>query len=200
MAGATDAPAMPCRRSASATKPAAFISSTKARSAAAASSPRLFGRPPASLGGATFTAENVEVSGDLRRIDLTDARLYAGASEVHVRVLRIRGLLPFARASALPPWLRAAALGVSAMLSSALSSIWILRAGARGGLGRLYAGALGVSGPLAALAAMRFMELRLSDAPSPLELCQFAGVPVFAVLAVTVVARARKLAPRARRW
>jgi hypothetical protein len=46
-AGATEAPWMPCRRIASATKPSAFISSTKRRSNPAAGLPRPLGKPMA---------------------------------------------------------------------------------------------------------------------------------------------------------
>lgn len=160
--------------------------------------PRLYGKPPAGLGGATFTAENVDVSGDLRRIALTDARLYAGPIAVHVGSMRIRGLLPFARASALPPWLRASVLGFSAATTAVLSAWVMLRARARGGLGRVYAGAVGVTGPLVALALLRLLEQRLPEVVSTADLVPFGAVPLLAGMAVLVAARVRKLAPKAR--
>lgn len=160
--------------------------------------PRLYGKPPAGLGGATFTAENVDVSGDLRRIALTDARLYAGPISVHVSSMRIRGLLPFARASALPPWLRATVLALSAATSAALAAWVMLRARARGGLGRLYAGGLGVTGPLVALACLRLLEQRLPETVSAADLLPFGLVPLLAGAAVLLVSRVRKLAPTAR--
>lgn len=160
--------------------------------------PRLYGKPPAGLGGATFTAENVDVSGDLRRIDLRDARLYAGPVAVHVESMRIRGLLPFARASALPPWLRASVLGLSAAISAALAAWVMLRARARGGLGRVYAGVVGVAGPLVGLALLRLLEQRLPETASAADLLPFATVPLLAGAVVLVIGRVRKLAPKAR--
>ncbi len=165
---------------------------------AASTPPRLYGKPPAGLGGATFTAANVDVSGDLRRIDLKDARLYAGPLAVHVGSMRIRGLLPFARASALPPWLRASVLGLSAATSAALAAWVMLRARARGGLGRLYAGGVGVAGPLVALATLRLLEQRLPETVSAADLLPFALVPLLAGATVLLIGRIRKLAPKAR--
>jgi hypothetical protein len=112
--------------------------------------------------------------------------------------MRIRGLLPFARASALPPWLRASVLGFSAATTAVLSAWVMLRARARGGLGRVYAGAVGVTGPLVALALLRLLEQRLPEVVSTADLVPFGAVPLLAGMAVLVAARVRKLAPKAR--
>src|SRR5438309_1648740 len=69
--------------------------------------PRLVGRAP--IGGLLFTASGARVSDDLRRIDLDDARLVLGgrdgsqAVKVHASAMSIRGLAPWARASAIAP-------------------------------------------------------------------------------------------------
>ena len=89
-------------------------------------------------------------------------------------------------------------LGLSAAISALLSAWVMLRARARGGLGRLYAGAVGVTGPLIALAALRLLEQRLPEVVSAADLAPFALVPLLAGCAVLVTARVRKLAPKAR--
>jgi hypothetical protein len=175
--------------------------------------PRLLGHPPGGFptgaGGATFTAARAQVSGDLSRVDLQDARIAAGPLRAHVSTLRIRGLVPFAHASGLPPFLRALVVASSAAISAVLSGIAMLGVRVRGGWGRLYAGGLGVVGPLVALFLLRTLEQALPDVPRAWDLLRFALVPVAVALAVVACVRAaaavetrrggvRKLAPERR--
>jgi hypothetical protein len=171
--------------------------------------PRLLGHPPGGFpsgaGGATFTAARVSVSGDLARVDLQDARIAAGPLRAHVSAMRIRGLVPFAHASTLPPFLRAIVVASSAAISAVLAGVAMLGVRVRGGWGRLYAGTLGVTGPLVALFLVRTLEQRLPDEPHALDLLRFALVPVAVGLAVLASSRAsaaldalRKLARKRR--
>jgi hypothetical protein len=164
--------------------------------------PRLLGHPPGGFpsgaGGATFTAARATVSGDLARVDLQDAHIAAGPLRAHVGTMRIRGLVPFAHASTLPPLLRALVLASSAALSAALSSLAMLGARVRGGWGRLYAGVLGVAGPLVALFLVRTLEQALPDVPSTTDLLRFALVPFAVAAAVLACARAALLLERGR--
>lgn len=147
--------------------------------------PRLVGRTP--VGGALFTAREAEVSDDLRRIELADARLVfpSGASKarVHVGTLVLRGLAPWARASSLPPALRAAVVGGSAIVAACAAAAVILGARRRR-VGGVAAAAIGAAGPLAALATLRALELRVPERAPGGWLLLFALVPVAALLAV----------------
>lgn len=165
---------------------------------------RLVGRSP--LGeGVVFTASDARVSDDLRRIDLDDARLAVlapvGAERpglrVRVRQLTLRGLAPWARASALPPALRALIVTLSAA-SAALAAVYALLRIRRRRLGAVAAVALGASGPLGALAVLRALEVRVPDAPGPW-LAAFAVVPLAATAAVAASAALAALLPAPRR-
>ncbi|MDF2696788.1 MAG: hypothetical protein K0S65_5171, partial [Labilithrix sp.] len=98
-----------------------FVSATWLCPQTMGSPPRLVGRAP--VGDVVFTAEDATVSDDLRRIDLTGARLTlpTGSQGMDVRVrvdtLVLRGLAPWARASSLPPFLRAAVVTGSSLLA-----------------------------------------------------------------------------------
>ena len=166
--------------------------------------PHLFGRAPGGLSNASFTASRAEVSGDLRRIDLQNARIYSGAFRVDVGSMRIRGLIPFAHASGLPPALRAFVVAASAALSAWLAGASMLVASTRGGWGRVHAAVVGVVGPLVTLFTLRVLEQRLPDEPRASDLVLFALIPIAAALSVFACARAlagiraiRKLAPDA---
>jgi hypothetical protein len=159
-----------------------------------AGSPRLVGRAP--IGGVVYTASNARVTDDLRRIDLDDARLVLGDASkltVHVKVssLSLRGLAPWSRASALHPAYRAALVTSSALLSSAAAVLALLYLESRTRrLNAVAAAALGAAGPLAALATLRGLELRVPDAAGPAWLAAFALVPVATAAAVAAVAAA----------
>lgn len=151
--------------------------------------PRLVGRAP--IGNVVFTAENARVSDDLRRIDLSGARLAlptgAGGVTARVRVdaLVLRGLAPWARASAVPPVLRAVLVLASAVVAGCASAAVILRVRRRRASG-VAAAAIGAAGPLAALASLRALELHVPDAASGLWLVLFALVPAAALAAVAL--------------
>ena len=169
------------------------------------SAPRLAGRTP--IGGLLFTATGASVSDDLRRIDLDDARLAVATTtkdepnltfRVHVRTLTLRGLAPFAQASSLPPWLRALVVTTSG-LAAASAAVFALLELRRRRVGTVAAVAIGAAGPLAALGALRGLELRVPEVASGGWLFAFVLVPIAAVLAVAAAAALAALLPVARR-
>jgi hypothetical protein len=117
--------------------------------------PRLVGRGPAGLAKAVFTAAGARASGDLREIDLDDARVALGVARVHAGSLRLRGLSPFAHASSVPPAARAVALTLAGAMAAGWSVFALLGGAVRG---RLAAIVLAASGSLAALGAMRSVD------------------------------------------
>jgi len=149
--------------------------------------PRLVGRAP--VGGVVFTADDAKVSDDLRRIELSGARLAlpTGSAEMRVRVrvdaLVLRGLSPWARASSLPPGLRAVVVTGSALLAGVAAAAAILRARRRR-VGGVAAAAIGAAGPLAALASLRALELRVPETSPGAWLLLFVLVPFAALVAV----------------
>ena len=129
--------------------------------------PRIVGRAP--IGRVAFTASDARVSDDLRRIDLDDARLAlpldgASALRIHVSSLRLSGLSPWTRASAVGPALRAVVVALSGVLAASSSVLaLLLLAGKQRKQGIVVAVAIGAAGPLAALATLRATELRLPE-------------------------------------
>jgi hypothetical protein len=117
--------------------------------------PRLVGRGPSGLGGAVFTAAGARATGDLREIDLDDAKIALGGARVHAGSLRLRGLTPFAHASSVPPTARALALALAGAIAAAFGVIALLGGAVRGRLGGIVVAA---SGSLAALGAMQSVE------------------------------------------
>lgn len=152
------------------------------------SPPRLVGRAP--IGGVVFTADDAKVSDDLRRIELTNARVALpttrsadgslSSAKVHVNNLVLRGLAPWARASSLPPALRALVVTASAFFAGAVAVLAILRARRRR-VGGVAAAAIGAAGPLAALATLRSLELRVPESSPGAWLFLFAFVPAAAL-------------------
>lgn len=166
-----------------------FVSATWLCPPEADAVPRLVGRAP--VGSVLFTAEDATVSDDLRRIDLAKARLAlptsAPETKVKIRVdaLVLRGLAPWARASSLPPVLRAAVVTAAALTAGCAAVAMILQ-GRRRRVGGVAAAAIGASGPLSALVTLRALELRVPEnSPGPW-LVLFALVPIAAVAAVSV--------------
>jgi hypothetical protein len=169
---------------------------------------RLVGRAP--IGGVVFTATDARVSDDLRRIDLADARLAlagpAGGTKsegnltfrIRVGTLTLRGLAPWAQASAVPPLLRAAVV-TSSGLAAASAGVFALLKLRRRRVGTVAAVAIGAAGPLAALGALRGLELRIPEVASRAWLFAFALVPLAAVGAVALAAVLAALLPVARR-
>lgn len=156
--------------------------------------PRLVGRAP--FGGVMFTASDAHVTSDLRRVDLDDARLSlptpaATSAVVRVRSLSLKGMTPWARASSLPPGLRAVVVTLAGGLAACAVVLAILRRFYRRTSG-LVAVAMGASGPLLALGLLRWLELRVpTEAPTPfLWLAAFGLVPLAALLGVVASAAA----------
>jgi hypothetical protein len=167
--------------------------------------PRLVGRAP--IGGVVFTATGAHVSDDLRRIDLEDARLALPAStkseanlafRIHVGTLTMRGLAPWAQASSVPPWLRAVVVTFSGLVAAS-AAVFALLELRRRRVGTVAAVAIGASGPLAALGALRGLELRIPEVASGGWLFAFILVPMAAVVAVAGSATLATLLPVARR-
>lgn len=150
---------------------------------------RLVGRAP--VGGVVFTAEDATVSDDLRRIELSGARFALAGSQtsptslrVHVDRLLLRGLAPWARASSLPPLLRAVVVTVSALVGGAAAVAVILRGRRR--RGGVTASAIGAAGPLSALLTLRALELRVPESSPGAWLILFVFVPIAAFSGVMV--------------
>jgi hypothetical protein len=121
--------------------------------------PRLYGWGPGALHGVSFTASDARVSGDMRRIDLDDARFSLSASDtaVDVRAKRValHGMSPWTHASNVGPLLRALIVVLSAALASLASVHATITRRARGTFAAVL---VGVSGPLAALGLMRALD------------------------------------------
>ena len=163
------------------------------------------GRAP--IGGVVFTATSARVSDDLRRIELDDARLAlpgGGKGEgsltfrLHVGTLTLRGLAPWAQASSVPPALRAVIVTLSGVVA-ANAAVFALLKLRRRRVGSVAAVAIGASGPLAALGALRGLELRVPEVASGAWLSAFALVPLVAVAAVLAASVVAALLPVARR-
>ena len=147
------------------------------------------------------------MSDDLRRIDLEDARLALPAStkaeanlafRIHVGTLTMRGLAPWAQASSVPPWLRALVVTFSGLVAAS-SAVFALLELRRRRVGTVAAVAIGAAGPLAALGALRGLELRIPEVASGAWLFAFLLVPMAAVAAVAGAATLAALLPVARR-
>lgn len=125
--------------------------------------PRLVGAAPGALSGVFFSARGARVAGDLRHVELDDARLALGAPGdprgvvVHVGALAMHGLPPWAQASSLPSPLRAFLLALAASIAAALAAHAALRR-RFAPRGRLHAILVGAAGPLSALAVLRLLE------------------------------------------
>jgi hypothetical protein len=155
--------------------------------------PRLVGNAPGSMRGAVLTASDARVAGDFRSLELDDARvLLSGETPVavHVALLSLRGMAPWAKASTLPGWLRALLLALTAWSVASLGAYTVLRRRVRG---RAAAMALGAAGPLAALALLRLLE-RADARPA-----FYALLPVAACGLVATVALVPALLSRLRR-
>lgn len=114
--------------------------------------PRLYGHGPA---GVPVSASAARLSGDLRRIELDDARMLLPGVRVRVGVLAIDGLAPWGRTSALGPIGHGILAGASGGLCAALATALVLRRRTRT---RLWALALGAAGPLAVLGTVRALD------------------------------------------
>jgi hypothetical protein len=117
--------------------------------------PRLAGRGPGPLRRIVFTATGAHVTGDLRRLELTDARIVQGPVHLAVAALTVRGLTPWAHASNLAPAARALLLALTAAAAALLATFLALRGKVRV---RLTAVVVGAAGPLVALGGLRALE------------------------------------------
>jgi hypothetical protein len=120
--------------------------------------PRLVGRGPGALSNATFTALAARTAGDLREIDLDDARLHlevGGGTDIRVGALRLHGLPPFAHASSVLPVARATGLALAGSIAAAASALGVLSGLLRG---RLPAMVVAASASVAALGSMRSID------------------------------------------
>jgi hypothetical protein len=144
---------------------------------------------PASLGLATtasgealYSARDIDVSADARRIELDDAWLATRAATLHVG-RAVFHLPPFVRASSLPAGWRALLLASSGALSAMLAMGFLLSRRAstedRAPSWRLHAILLGAAGPVSTLALLHVLEV----APAPMPLALYAMLPVVAAAA-----------------
>lgn len=147
--------------------------------------PILYGSGPGSLGSIAFTAKDAHIAGDMRRIELDDARLSLRSAKVHVARLTLRGMAPFTHASNVPAALRAlvvvlaAALAAAAAAAACASPRPIFR-------GTFAAVAVGAAGPLLALGFLRALER--ANAPAP----WFLLTPIVSALFPAALAMVRR--------
>ena len=153
--------------------------------------PLLYGHAPGGLGSTVYTAHNLTIAGDMRRVDLDDAHLLFGDIRLEVKAMTLRGLSPWAQSSSLPPLLRAVLLLLAALASTFAATEAALRRTARGPVGALW---LGAAGPLATLFALRGLDRLDAHAPSYLLL------PVAALVATLVAGRVLVLLRGQRAW
>ena len=142
--------------------------------------PRLYASGP---GGTPVTGNAIRLSGDLRRIEVDDARLRfptqaMGEIGVHANVLVLRGLAPWGHASTLSPIERGLLLAASVLAAACVAVALGLRRAARSRLGAL---AIGAAGPLAMLGTMRALD---RQGTGPLA---YLLLPAAAVLATAVI-------------
>ncbi len=130
---------------------------------APSSAPVLYGSGPGSLHSVAFSARNARIAGDMRRINLDDARFSLSSldAKVHANRVVLRGMSPWTHASNVPPIERALVVVLAAALAAG-AAIWAAVTGRA--KGPLLAIALGALGPLAALGLMRALER--ADAPA----------------------------------
>jgi hypothetical protein len=120
--------------------------------------PRLVGSPSGALASAVVSARDARIAGDFRSVELDDARMLLAAPSavsIHVDILSLGHMTPWARASTLPAPLRAALFALTAWLAASLSAFAVMLRAART---RIAAIVVGASGPLAALGTLRWLE------------------------------------------
>jgi hypothetical protein len=142
--------------------------------------PRLVGRSPDAMSGATFTATEAKIAGDFRSLEMKDAHLVLGPAKVRVKELALRGLSPWSRASTLPPVLRGLLFTLTGMICAAGAALAVLR-GLAGS--RTIALVLGAVGPVVALAVLRALE-RADARPYAFLAMPLAAAAVICVIAV----------------
>ena len=152
--------------------------------------PRAVGAAGGGPGAFVFAAAAIEVSDDLTSLQATDltlilpAALGGGEARLHADAASIRGLSPLGRASNLSVPARIAVLSLSAAALAAAAAFITLLGAVRS---RIAAGAIGASGPTAALLVFSALE----RAPSPL--FAYAAVPAAGLLALVAAASLSRL-------
>jgi hypothetical protein len=163
--------------------------------------PRLVGAAPGGFFAAVLTASDARIAGDFRAAELDDARVLlpgAGApATIHVGLLSLHGMAPWAHAATLSAKLRAAVLALTAWLAASLAAYVALQPG-RAVATRTAALALGAAGPLAALGLMRLLERR-GAAPLSFTLVPLAGA-AGTLLAAGLLSRLRYTGRAASTW
>jgi hypothetical protein len=159
--------------------------------------PRLVGA--AGLGGlssALVSARGARIAGDLRSLELDDARFFVPGpppGSLHVESASVHGMAAWAQASTVPPAARALVLAASAWLAACAVAWLTLREAVRTRLGAL---ALAAIGPVVDLGLFRSFE-RAGARP-----LFFVAVPLAGVLAAfafaIAAARLRRLRDRNR--
>ncbi len=134
--------------------------------------PRLYGSGPGSLHAISFSAKGARISGDMRRIDLDDARFAIRTADVHANHVALHGMSPWSHASNVGPFLRAFVMVIAAALAALASVHASITRRARGTFAAVL---VGVSGPVAALGLMRALER--ADAPR----AAFLAMPIVAL-------------------
>jgi hypothetical protein len=151
--------------------------------------PRLYVSGP---GGVPVTGLDLRLSGDLRRIEIDDARLRIGDVIVHANLLAVRGLAPWGHAQSLGPLARGLLLAVCALGSACLAVALAL---ARMGRTRFGALLVGAAGPLAVLGLIRLLD-RADARPfvyGLLPLAAMAATVAAALLAARLLGRRRSV-------
>lgn len=156
----------------------------------------LAGEPPRAVGvgqggRGAFAAAAIEVSDDLTALQATDltvilpAEASGGEARLHAATASIRGLSPIGRASNLSVPARMAVLSLGAAALAAGAAALVLLGAVRN---RVAAGAIGASGPGAALLVFSALE----RGPAPL--LAYAAVPAAGLLALVAAAALARLA------
>jgi hypothetical protein len=152
--------------------------------------PRVVGSGPGSMASVTLSASDARIAGDFRSLELSDARLLLPSEppvSLHVGLLSLHGMAPWARASTLSAVARALVFGFTAWLTASVAAYITLRRGART---RARAFILGAAGPIAALGVVRALET--SDArPLSFALVPIAGAAAALMAAVPLPRRLR---------
>ena len=147
--------------------------------------PVLYGSGPGALHSVVFSAKNASIAGDMRRIDLEDARFSLDSihADVHANRVVLHGMSPFTHASNVPPIERAIIAVLAAALAAA-GAIWACLT--RRARGQLAAIAIAAAGPLAALGLMRALER--AEAPA----AWFLLTPIASALFPAVLAMIKR--------
>jgi hypothetical protein len=139
--------------------------------------PRLAGAGPGAMSGALLTASGARIAGDFTALELDDARVLLPSQPpiaVHAASLELHGMAPWARASVLPAWLRAALLVCAGWAAAAIAAYGVLSGAVKG---RIVAGGIAALGPLAGLGVLRLLERMAGVRPG-----MFALVPLAVAL------------------